>query len=414
MAQGETPQGSRNGWKSLGLVQREILLVGVLSVVAVLMFGVTENLADWTVRTATAQSAAWFERGRNHLLAGRKAEGLEALRNAVAGDRLNTVYTLALARALIDDSRASVDVEPEQVRAEAKQLLSGLREREPDVAEVNLYLAQLAVEEGAAGYVAEATRYYNHAMYGLEPEDPQFDRHLIRVELINFLLTEGDRAAALAELIALAREVPNQLPARLEVADLFLRAAEPQQALAQYSVAMAIDQTSRVAAVGAGRASFDLAQFRQAEQHLEFALALGGADDEDVARLLETTRLVQASDPEAPGLATAERVRRLRDGLDWAAARLEGCVMPSAPSTDEGVAVEQDEPSEILEDPLVAELRAFAEQPAAILREANTLVEGIDLIVRGLAGIDSRCQAQEPDLLDDAWRAIERARSGRR
>ena len=406
MTEGQTPEGSRNGWKSLGLVQREVLLVCVLGVVAVLLFGATENLADWTERTSSAQSAAWFERGQAYLLAERNAEGIDALRNAVAGDRLNPTYTLALARALIEHGRDVPDAE--QLRDEAQQLLSGLRERQPDVAEVNLYLARLAVEERDEydrheEFIEEVTRYYNHAMYGLAPEDPQFNRYRIRVELATFLLDEGDRTAALAELIALAREVPDELLARLEVAGLFLQAEEPQQALTQYSFANAIDQTSRAAAVGAGRAAFALAQFRTAEQHLEFALGLGPAD-EDVTRLLEITRLVRASDPQAQGLLTAERVRRLRAGLDWAAGRLAGCAAPPEP------AAEGEEPTEVPDDPLVVELREFAEQPAAILREANTQTDGIDVISRALAEIRSRCQGQDPDPMDEAWRAIERAR----
>jgi tetratricopeptide (TPR) repeat protein len=363
---------------------------------------VTENLADWTERTASERSAAWFERGEAFLADDRTTEAIDAMRRAVAGDRLNPAYILALSGALIDGSEDAPEEAAERLRDEARQLLTSLRQRQPDDAAVNLSLARLAVSRGDP---VEAVRYYNHAMYGLEPDDPQFDRYRIRVELTSFLLADGDRTAALAELFALAREVPNELPARLEIADLFLAAGEPGEALTQYSIAMAIDQTSEPAAVGAGRASFALADFRQAQQQLEWAVGLG-VDDEEVTGLLQTTRLVRMVDPLARGLATSERVRRLRVGLDWAAARLETCAVVPAPRPGgEGTVAPPD-------DPLVIELRTFGDQPAATLREANTLTDGIDLIVRALAEIRTRCEGQEPDPMDEAWRAIDRARQG--
>jgi tetratricopeptide (TPR) repeat protein len=395
MPEGEAPRGSRSGWTSLGLVQREIVLVGVLSVVAVILFGATENLADWVDRTTTEKSAAWFARGHAAVEAGDTAAGIESLRRAVAGDRLNPAYTVALARALIDQSAATTDEESQRVRDEALQLLVTLRERQPDAPDVNYYLARLAAGRGDRD---AAVRFYNHAIYGIASEDPELDRRRIRVELATYLLGRGDRPAALAELMALAREVPNDVDARLELAGLFLAAGDARQALTQYSAAMAIDQTSQAAAIGAGRASFELFEFRQAQQHFEFAVELG-AVDENVTRLLEVTRLVRSSDPVAAGIATTERVLRLRRGLDWAATRLAACAAPGGGT---------DQP----DDPLVAELEAFAGQPAATLREANTLTDGLDLIARAVGAIASRCRGQAADPLDDAWRAIERARQG--
>ncbi len=378
-ASGPPPEPERD-W-TLGLVQREVVLVVVLAAAAVFLFFVTRSLAEWSDETATATAATWFDRGQALVAAGDLEAGIVALRRAVSRERLNATYVLALVRVLGDPSQG------DEARAEARRLLLQLREREPDRPEINFRLARLAA---AAGDVDEATRYYNHAMYGLEPDDPELDRRRIRVELASFLLGQGDRERALGELVALVPEIPDTAEDRLELGRLFQQAGDFRSALSQFTAAIRVDPKSAAAAAGAGEAALALGSFAQAERYLQQAVRLGATEPEVSARL-ETVRLVRSLNPLSSGLLSSERVRRLRAGLDWAVGRLEDC----AP---EPAAVEPEE------DPLVTELSEFRRQPLATLRETDTLTDGVDLIVRAIEEIRRRCA--ERDVAEEAWLAI--------
>jgi tetratricopeptide (TPR) repeat protein len=366
----------------LGLVQREVVLVVVLAAAAVVLFGATRSLAEWTEATAAETAATWFERGQALVEAGKLDEGIVALRRAVARERLDADYVLALVRALSDPSQG------EDARAEARRLLLQLREREPDRPEINFRLARLAA---ASGDVDEATRYYNHAIYGLEPDNPEFDRRRIRVELATLLLAHGERDRALGELFALTADVPDVAADRLELGRLFLRAGDARSALAQFTGALRVESQNASASAGAGEAALALGSFPQAERYLQQAIRQG-ATDPDLEAKLATVRQVRSLSPLAAGLVSSERVRRLRGGLDWAAGRIRGCA--GEPAAGEPAA----------DDPIVVELTSFRRQSLATLRETDTLTEGVALIARAIEEIRRRCP--ERDAAEEAWLAI--------
>ncbi len=366
----------------LGLVQREVVLVVVLAAAAVVLFGVTRSLAEWAEATGAETAATWFERGEALVASGELVEGIAALRRAVSRDRLNATYVLALVRALTDPSQG------EDGRAEARRLLLQLREREPDRPEINFRLARLSA---GSGDVEEATRYYNHAMYGLAPDNPEYDRRRIRVELATFLLDQGERDRSLGELFTLAADVPDAAADRNELGDLFLRAGDARAALAQFTGALRDEPQNGAASAGAGRAAFALGSFPQAERYLQQAIRQG-ATEPDLAPMLDTVRRVRSINPMASGLVSSERVRRLRAGLDWAAGRLGDCAAEPAA----GVPAP--------EDPLVVELATFRRQPLATLRETDTLGEGVDLIARAVGEIRRRCP--ERDAAEQAWLVV--------
>jgi tetratricopeptide (TPR) repeat protein len=363
--------------RPIALVQREVVLVIVLAVVAAAAFAMTRSLAEWTARTASVAADDWHARGRALLDNGRAQEGIALLRRAASHDRLNAEYTLSLVHAL------SLPSQDEHARDEARRLLLQLREREPDRPEINLSLARLFA---AAGRTDDALRYYNHATYGVGPDAPADDRHRIRVELARFLLDQGERARAVGELFALAPDVPHRAADRAELAALFLRAGEARSALAEFQAALLLAPDDWRAAVGAGESSLAVGAFLQAEQHFEVALQ-HGASGADVAGRLALARRVRAINPLAPGLVSATRVVRVREGLNWAAERLKAC--SSSPPPD---------------IPIVAELLRTARQPIGVLRETDALVAGIGLIVRGVDDMAVRCEGRDPD--EAAWRLV--------
>jgi len=367
--------GPDRAWP-LGLVQREVVLVIVLAVVAIVLFGMTRSLAEWSAGTDVAAAARAFDEGEALVTAGDLPRGIAALRRAVSRDRLNATYVLALVRALTAAGGA-------EAAAEARRLLLQLREREPDRPEINFRLARLSA---ATGDVDEATRYYNHAMYGLAPDSPEYDRRRIRVELATLLLDSGDRERALAELFALAPDVPDEAADRLELGRLFLRAGDPRSALTQFSAALRVEAGNAEASAGAGEAALALGSFVQAERYLQAAIRQG-ATDPGVRARLDTARLVRSISPLSSGLVSSERARRLRGGLDWAEGRLRACAGGAAAS-----------------DPLADELARFRQQPLATLRETDTLIDGVNRIASAIAVIAGRCPDRDP--AEAAWRAV--------
>ncbi len=374
------PSDPDRNWP-LGLVQREVVLVVVLAAAAVVLFGATRSLAEWSEATAAATAAAWFERGQAQVAAGQLDEGIVALRRAVARERLDADYVLALVRALSDESQG------EDARAEARRLLLQLRDREPDRPEINFRLARLAAE---AGDVDEATRYYNHAIYGLEPDNPEYDRRRIRVELATLLLDRAERDRALGELFALTADVPDTAADRLELGRLFMRAGDSRSALTQFTGALRVEPQNASASAGAGEAALALGSFPQAERYLQQAIRQG-ATEPDLEAKLGTVRRVRSLNPLAAGLVSSERVRRLRSGLDWAVGRLRSCAGEPAAG----------EPAD---DPRIAELTAFRRQPLSALRETDTLTEGVGLIGQAIGEIRRRCP--DRDVSEEAWIAI--------
>jgi len=81
--------------------------------------------------------------------------------------------------------------------------------------------------------------------------------------------------------------------------------------------------TGNVAALsGAGETAFQIGDYKTAEDYLSRATALDKSATR-AAQLLETTRLIQASDPLAVHLSRSERIQRLRAALDQSARRLQ-------------------------------------------------------------------------------------------
>lgn len=367
--------------KSLALVQREVALVVVLCVVAVVTFLATRRLADWHHDTASAAAQAWFDKGQALIGAGDVDEGIAALRKAVGADRGNLEYTLGLVRALRGANQDE----------EAWQILLRLREEEPEHSEINYRLARLASRRGETDL---AVRYYNHALYGVEAEDAAIERRDVLTELAELQLDLGDVDAATAVLSQLAREPAAGPEMRVVLARLYARAGQQQEALATYQTVLGETPGHVEARLGAANAALAIGDLRTARGHLEAAEA-AGADVPDLGRQIDVVRRAIEQDPLAPRLAMAERVRRLTGGLGWAAARLDACPREAG-----------------AEAPIGAELAAFRGQPRADLRDTDVLAAGVDLVARVEADVRARCA--QPDPAGDAWSLIRRVHGAAR
>lgn len=194
------------------LIQREIVLLVALCVLAVGVFAATRRMAAWSRTVTTREAAAAFARGEAARTRGDADGALTAFRRAASSDRQNQQYRLALARTLAERGD----------REEAAQLLLQLRDENPDGIEVNYRLARLAGDEGRFD---DAVRYYNNALYGISRGGVPIERYRIRMELIALLVGHGADADARDELAALSRELPNDAGVRADAAALAARVA---------------------------------------------------------------------------------------------------------------------------------------------------------------------------------------------
>jgi tetratricopeptide (TPR) repeat protein len=372
------PVASRLPFRSLPLAQREVALLIVLCLISAATFAGTHRLAAWSRGRRTEAAAQWFARGEQLLRGGASTEGVAALREAVAANRQEPRYTLALASSLADAGQ----------RDEAQRILLQLRQSQPDDVQINYRLARLAA---LGGDPAEATRFYNYAMYGVARTGAEYERWRIRAELVAFLLDRGERQEAITEIGALGRELPDQLQAQLQAAHLADRAESPAQALEFYQKAMALDATSTEALAGAGEAAFALRDYAAAASHLRRAVA-GGASTPQLTSHLETARLVLATDPLAAKLPAAERARRLAAGAARAASRYDACLSTSGSR-------------QAVRDPTSVELARLRRQAASISQDPEALMRGIGVIAAAEATIRARCPgAVEP--VDQVWSRI--------
>ncbi len=291
------------------LVHREIILLLILSGIAVAGFLLTHAAAVSARELRLRDAAAWFASGRRALADGHAEQAIESLRRASAIDRDNREYRLTLASAL--SAAHHVD--------ETRQVLVRLREGEPEDPDVNVQLARLEAREN---HRADAVGYYQSALYGRWNPDAFDARRQLRIEMIRYLLAQGDQRRALSEALVLSGNLPDDSTWQTTAGQLFMEAGDAPRALEHFVRALTHDSRNPAALAGAGRAAFSLGDYEVALRYLRAA----PADQPDVAAELRMARLVLNNDPLSPRLPLAQRRKRLLDDLSHARARLETCV----------------------------------------------------------------------------------------
>ncbi len=167
------------------------------------------------------------------------------------------------------------------------------------------------------------------------------------------LLARGARDAALAEILALSANLPDEsstVPSRIELGRLFLSAGDLEHAQESFVRVLQDQPDDTAALLGAGEAAFRLADYDAARRYLERTLKESGGPA-PAHRMLEVSTLVLLHDPLAPRVRTAERHRRLHAAFDHILQRLEQCAADHSATPD-----------------VASKLRALAEN-ALVLRQ---------------------------------------------
>ena len=288
-------------------VHREIVILLLLCGIGVAAFVLTRAAAAAHHHVRVQDAETWYERGEADLADGRLTAAVEALRRAALIRRDEPRYRLSLARALGADGQDEA----------ARQALLGLREERPEAPEINLLLARL---EARRQDVTAAVRYYQNALYGSWGADQLDAREEVRLELVNYLLEHGLEDRALAELLIIAADLPDDPARRVSIGELFLASGDSRRALEQFQQALRVDPSHGAALAGAGRAAAARGDFTAAQRYLRRAPTEAG-----VEALRATVRHVLANDPLAPRLTRAERRRRAVAAATWAARQLAAC-----------------------------------------------------------------------------------------
>jgi tetratricopeptide (TPR) repeat protein len=227
------------------LVPRELLQVTLLIAVTVLAFVLTRAVAAGNTRVRAEDAAAWYDRGERALAGGGTAEAIVSLRRAANKDPGNPRFLLGLARALAADHQNDA----------ARDILVGVRDASPEDATVNVELARLEVRRDD---LPQAIRYYHYALNAVWKADQRDARRTLRTELVQLLLAHDQRSRALAELLQLVADLPDDAGAQTSAGQLFLDAGDPRRALDRFNRALSLKPHDVAAVSGAERAALEL------------------------------------------------------------------------------------------------------------------------------------------------------------
>jgi tetratricopeptide (TPR) repeat protein len=291
--------------------RREPRVIVVLASVATLAFFGVSGLSKVYHRELGARGSRWFASGDLALRSKNLTSAVRDFQVALSFSRDNFEYELKLAQALVALSRTE----------EALAYLDNLWQREPENGSVNLELARIYSNKKD---ITKALRYYHNAIYAVWSGDADARQLSVRLELIRFLLEQKAQYQAEAELISLGKNLPDDPSLRLHVANLYMKVPAYQRAFAEYKQVLKLDRHNTDALAGAGRAAFEMGDYRVAQRYLGSVVASKPNDVED-QELLKLAKMVPKTDPYQI-YSPAERRRAALNAFNTAGQRLNTCL----------------------------------------------------------------------------------------
>ncbi|GJG89586.1 hypothetical protein tb265_47670 [Gemmatimonadetes bacterium T265] len=304
------PRGPRPAANAAVFVATFAAIIGLIA--ALLVFDL--SLAHIDRLASDANAAADYEAGTALLARGRARDAAERFGAAVAADRANLSFALALARATL----AAGDVQA------AELMLQGLLGRAENDGAVNLAMAHTLLRENRGD---EAESYFHRAIFGRWGADSTARRAGARFELIDLLARRGETQELLAELLPLQDTPPDSLALRRRLGQLFLQAGSPARSVAVLRDVVRRDPRDADAYAGLGEAALALGNFQTARA--DFAEAAGlRPDDARFSNGLALADTVLAIDPAARGIGAHARYERSRLLLSRTVAVVARCGSP--------------------------------------------------------------------------------------
>ncbi len=288
--------------------------VFILFVIAIIAGG---GLTKWYVSYLRGLESSlgqrWFTRGEEAVAKNYPAVAIDDYHNALGYDDGNRQYRLKLAEALMKEGRV----------AEARANLLALWSLDPANAQVNLNLARLYAGQNKPDL---AVRYYRTAIDGIWDDHPLQHRLATRFELVQYLTQKGDHARAVAELIAIQAESPEDTETQLKVGNLLLQLEEYSRAAKSFDAVLKVNGDNLEALTGAGQAALALGDYRQAVGSLTVADNLTHAKaGTPQADLLALAHEALEADPYLRNLTITQRADRIADAFTLSMDMLQKC-----------------------------------------------------------------------------------------
>jgi tetratricopeptide (TPR) repeat protein len=268
----------------------------VLAIVA--LFSIDTFLAKTERAESRVEATRFYASGQRLLEQGKSAEAVQQFRSAIAIERDNQDYQLALGQALLAAGRS----------AEAEAALNELLQRNPIDAATNLAMARVLAKEDR---VDDAAFYYHRAIYGQWKQDAHANQLKVRFELTDLLNREGSKEALLAELLPLQNEAPDDLATRKQLGHLFIAAGSPARAADIFRALLRTQPRDPEVYRGLGDAEFAEGNYHTAQAEFQASLHLRPADLETQHRLDLCDQVLEL-DPMQRGLSGEEQYQRSR------------------------------------------------------------------------------------------------------
>ncbi len=330
------------------------------------LLAITATLARYYSEVRLLRAGSHLERGRMLVRVGELDRGLTELRAALALHRDDAETTLVLATALLAADRPR----------EAETYLDEAIERDPTSGPANLARARVARELASD----DTATFYQRAYFGSWGPESTPRRVAVGFELVEYLLSSGERERARGVLTQLAVDAAHDTGVMLRVALLLVDAGAPADAVPLLGEVVTRRPGDAPAWGALASAAFAIYEDQIAARASAQALDLdkGDTESERIARLAQDAF---AMDPRVSRLSTRERIRRARVVLAETVRAYDACApLATAEAPPGGARAEA--------------ARVMAEGP----RVEVELDDLVDLAARVWAERRERCPEVAPDL----------------
>jgi predicted Zn-dependent protease len=291
-----------------------VATLALVLIATVLLLSLDLFLARVDRRESDAHAANEYSDGLALLRAGRAREAGERFAAAVAIDRTNVSYGLALGEALLAEGRT----------ADAEATLRALLDRAENDGAVNLTMARVMLRENR---LQDAKAYFHRAIFGQWGADSVARRAQVRFELIDLLARQGSQGELLAELLPFEETPPDSVSLRHRLGHLFIAAGSPARAATIFRDLLRRDPHDADAYAGLGEAALALGNIRTGYADLAQAARLQ-PDDAAIAHQLAVADTALSLDPTVPRIGAHERFVRSEALLTRTMATVAACLPP--------------------------------------------------------------------------------------
>jgi tetratricopeptide (TPR) repeat protein len=290
-----------------------LMIVGI-----VVMFAADVFLAKVEQQESHVEAARFYDQGQRLLVEGRSAEAAEQFRSALAVERNNQDYQLALGQAQLAAGELPA----------AASTLNNLLASSPFSGPANLAMARARVRQDD---IDEAVSLYHRAIYGQWKDNSVSNQVQVRFELVDLLDRQNRKQDLLAELLPLQEEAPDNLETRTKLGHLFLDAGSPARALDVFHAILHDAPSDADAHAGLGEAEFSQGNYRAADREFREAVRLNPGDQQTRSRLVLCDQVLDL-DPSRRGLGAEEQYNRSRKLVSAVLDDVRQCLGASAPA----------------------------------------------------------------------------------